>query len=72
MSQDVTQAAQETVKSLMQEHREYLSALNTEVAYAQKAYLMAIEHVRKLYDAPEAEWMLSNINRGFERVVKNG
>ena len=71
MSQDVTQAAQEPIKVLGAEHQSYLNALNTEVIYAQKAYLMALDHIRKLYGAPDGEWVLNNIVVGFERTVKN-
>lgn len=71
MSKDVTQAAQEPIKALGAEHQAYLSALNTEVIYAQKAYLMALDHVRKLYNAPDGEWVLNNIVVGFEMAVKN-
>lgn len=75
MSQDVTeltQAAPETVKVLRPEDQNYLNALNTEVIYAQKAYLMALDYLRKIYNAPESQWKLENILKGFERTVQNG
>lgn len=75
MSKDVTvvtQAAPEAVKVLRPEDQAYLSALNTEVVYAQKAFLMALDHMRKVYGAPEGQWELRNIQTGFERTVQNG
>lgn len=75
MSQDVTeltQAAPETVKVLRPEDQAYLNALNTEVIYTQKAYLMALDYLRKVYNAPDGQWKLENIVTGFERVVQNG
>ena len=72
---EMTQAAPETVKVLRPEDQAYLNALNTEVIYAQKAYLMALDHMRRVYNAPEDNWALRNIQTGFERVssgVTNG
>lgn len=71
MSQDVTETTQ-AVKVLRPEDQAYLNALNTEVVYAQKAYLMALDHMRKVYGAPEGQWTLRNIQTGFEQAVQNG
>lgn len=48
---------------------QYLTQLNIEVIYAQKAYAMALAHMRKRYNTPDSEWQLNNIETGFERVV---
>jgi len=71
MSQDVTESTQ-AVKALRPEDQAYLNALNTEVVYAQKAYLMALDYMRKVYGAPEGQWTLRNIQIGFEQAVQNG
>lgn len=68
---ETTQAAPDPVKVLRPEDQAYLNALNTEVIYAQKAYLMALDYLRKVYNAPESQWKLENIIKGFE-AVKNG
>lgn len=67
-----TQAAPETVKVLRPEEQAYLNALNIEVIYAQKAYVMALDYLRKVYNAPEGKWVLNNVFTGFEQVAQNG
>jgi len=47
----------------------YLTQLNTEILYGQKAYAMALAHMRRRYNAPEGAWKLDYIETGFERVT---
>lgn len=60
--------------SLADDEQRYLEQLNLELLYARKAYFGFVNHLRRVYDAPESEWVLNNINIGFERVqnTKNG
>lgn len=48
----------------------YLTQLNIEIVYAQKAYAMALNHIRKRYSTPESEWVLNNIEVGFQRITE--
>lgn len=48
----------------------YLTKLLIEVIYAQKAYEMALDHMRKRYSTPTNEWTLDNIEVGFQRITE--
>ena len=53
------------------EDARYLEQLNMELLYAQKAYMQALAHVRRRYNAPDGAWVLNNIEIGFEQMTEN-
>lgn len=61
-------APQPTRIMLTEAEQRYLEQLNLEILYAQKAYFGFLAFLRRVYDAPEGEWAMNNINVGFERI----
>ena len=60
----------EPIRTLQPLDAAYLTQLNIEIVYAQKAYAMALNHIRKRYNTPESEWVLNNIEVGFQRITE--
>jgi hypothetical protein len=53
---------------LTPDEQRYLEQLNMEILYAQKAYFGFLSFLRRIYDAPDGQWAMNNVNVGFERI----
>lgn len=66
--QQVKGVPQYVVKPLTPDQQAYLKTLNVELLYAQKAYNGFLQFLRKAHNAPESDYLMTNIEQGFVAV----
>jgi len=55
-------------KPLSEAQRQYLMVLNSAVLQTQAELNRFVAYLRQEHEAPEAEWMLREVDVGFEQV----
>jgi len=63
---------QQNTKPLTEAQRNYLATLNTALLQAKQRMDEFIAYLRAEHDAPAPEWLLHNLETGFERRISIG